>query len=114
MPQMADAVSQAEEVAERQKRAGAERVDEMAKAVHGAADELGKQMPQAAELVHAAASRLEQGAEAVRERNLRDLMGTFSDMGRREPLALFGGAVVAGFAISRFLKSSFNSSHRGE
>jgi hypothetical protein len=114
MPQIADTVSQAEEVAERQKRAGAERVDEMAKAVHGAADELGKQMPEAAELVHAAASRLEQGAEAVRERNLRDLMATLSDMGRREPLALFGGALVAGFAISRFLKSSADSSRRGE
>ncbi len=114
MPQMADAVSEAEEVAERQKEAGAERVDEMARAVHSAADELGKQMPQAAELVHAAASRLEQGAEALRERNLRDLMGTFSDMGRKEPLALFGGAVVAGFAVSRFLKSSSTSSHRGE
>ncbi|WP_407168695.1 phage holin family protein [Bradyrhizobium sp. ORS 111] len=65
-----------------------------------------KEMPQAAELVHAAASRLEQGTEAVRERNIRDRMGTLNDMGRREPLALLGGAVVAGFAISRFLKSS--------
>ncbi len=111
MPQMADAMSQAEEVADRQKKAGAERVDEVAKAVHGAADQLGKQMPQAAELVHAAASRLEQGAEAVRERNIRDLVGTFSDMGRKEPLALFGGAIVAGFAISRFLKSTSDSSH---
>jgi hypothetical protein len=37
-------------------------------------------------------------------------MGTFSDMGRNEPLALFGGAVAAGFAISRFLKSSSDNS----
>lgn len=114
MPQAADAVSQAEEVAEQQKQAGARRVDEMAKAVHGAADELGKQMPQAAELVHTAASRLEGGAEALRERDLRDLMSTFSDMGRKEPLALFGGAIVAGFAISRFLKSSSSNADRGE
>jgi hypothetical protein len=114
MPQMADVASEAEEVVERQKEAGAERVDEMAKAVHGAADELGKQMPQAAELVHAAASRLEQGAEALRERNLGDLAGTFTEMGQKEPLALFGGAVVAGFAISRFLKSSSSSARRGE
>jgi hypothetical protein len=114
MPQMADAAAEAEEGVERQKEAGAERVDEIARAVHGAADELGKQMPQAAELVHAAASRLEQGAEALRERNLRDLMGTVSDMGRKEPLALFGGAVVAGFAISRFIKSSSASSRHGE
>ncbi len=113
MPQITDAVSQAEEVAEQQKNAGAERADEMAKAVHAAADELGKQMPQAAELVHAAASRFEKGGEALREHNLRDLMGTFSDMGRKEPVALFGGAMVAGFAVSRFLKSSSDSSRRG-
>ena len=111
---IADAISQAEDAAEQQKNAGAGQIEDMAKAVHGAADELGKQMPQAAELVHAAASRLEQGAEAVRERNLRDLVGTFNDMGRKEPLALFGGALVAGFAVSRFLKSSSSSSHRGE
>jgi hypothetical protein len=107
---MQETISEAESLAENQKRAGAEKVDEMAKAVHGAADELGKQMPQAADLVHAAASRLEQGADALRERNIRDLTATFNDMGRKEPLALFGGAVVVGFAISRFLKSSSDNS----
>lgn len=113
MEQTADVVSHVEEAAERQKNAGAERVDGMAKAVHAAAEEIGKEMPQAADLMHAAASRAEQGAEALRERNVRDLMGTFSDMGRKEPLALFGGAVVAGFAISRFLKSSSENTSRG-
>jgi len=114
MQEFADAISREKETAEQEKRAGAERVVQMAKAVHGAADELGKEIPQAAELFHAAASRLEQGAEALRDRNLRDLMGSFNDMGRREPLALFGGAIVSGFAISRFLKSSSTSSRRGE
>jgi hypothetical protein len=33
-------------------------------------------------------------------------MRTLNDFGRKEPLAIFGGAVLAGFAISRFLKSS--------
>lgn len=113
MSSMADAISQGEEAAERQKESGANRADEIAKAVHSAADELGKQMPQAAELVHAAASRLEQGAKAVRDRDLRDLVGTFSDMARKQPLALFGGAIVAGFAMSRFAKSSSTNSGRG-
>ncbi len=113
MQQIADAASEAEKVAERQKTAGAERADEMAKAIHAAADELGKQMPEAAELVHAAASKLEQGADALRERNLREIVGTFSEMGRKEPLALFGGALVAGFAVSRFLKSSSDNSRQG-
>jgi hypothetical protein len=101
---------QAEEIAERQKRAGADQADEMAKAVHGAASELQDQMPRTAEFVHTAASRLEQGAGALRERSVRDLISSFNDFGRKEPLAVFGSAVLAGFAISRFLKSSADNS----
>lgn len=85
---------------------GANQIDQVAQAVHSAADELQQQMPKAAEFVHAAASRIEEGAGALRDRSLLDLMGTFNDLGRKEPLAMFGGAVLAGFAISRFLKSS--------
>src|SRR5438309_300275 len=102
----ADAITQAEQAAEQQKKAGANKVDDMAKAVHGAADELQRQMPKAAEFAHAAAAQLEKGADALRERNIRDLMNTFSEFSRKEPLALFGSAVIAGFAFSRFVKSS--------
>ena len=108
--QAADTISDAERVAEKQKEAGVNQVDGMAQAVHGAADELGKQMPQAAELVHAAANRLEQAADALRERSIGEIMESFNDVGRKQPLALFGGAVMAGFAISRFLKSSSTNS----
>ncbi len=102
----ADAIKQAEQISGGQKKAGASQIDEMAKAVHGAADELQDQMPKAAEFVHAAASRLEQGAGALRDRSIEDLMSGFNDFARKEPLAFFGGALLAGFAISRFLKSS--------
>ena len=47
---------------------------------------------------------------ALRQRSIGDLMNTFTDLGKKEPLALFGGAVLAGFAISRFLKSSADTS----
>jgi len=102
----ADAIKQAEQAAEQQKQAGARKVDDMAKAVHGAAEELQQQMPRAAELADAAASHLEKGADALRERNVHELMNSFRDFGRKEPLALFAGAVIAGFAFSRFVKSS--------
>jgi hypothetical protein len=108
-----DTINKAEQIAEGQKQAGAGQIDEMAKAVHGAADELQDQMPKAAEFVHAAASRLEQGAGSLRERRIKDLVSGFNDFGRNEPLALFGGAMVAGFAISRFLKSSADERQRG-
>ncbi|MCP1838364.1 hypothetical protein ACVIHI_000267 [Bradyrhizobium sp. USDA 4524] len=114
---MPDATTQAEQKAEhaagRQKQAGASQIEQVAQAVHGAADELQQQMPKAAEFAHAAASRIEEGAGALRESSLRDLSGTFNDFGRKEPLAVFGGAALAGFAISRFLKSSADPSRGG-
>jgi hypothetical protein len=42
----------------------------------------------------------------VRERSLEDLMCMVDDFARRQPAAFFGGSVVAGFLLSRFLKSS--------
>ena len=108
--QSADPVAQWEKVAEQQKQAGADQIDEMSKAVRSAADQLAQQMPEAAGFVHAAATRLERGAGALRERNMGDLMAGFNELGRKDPLALLGGAMLAGLAISRFLKSSADSS----
>jgi hypothetical protein len=102
-----------EAAAEQQKSAGAGQADQMAKAVHSAADELQDQMPQAADFVHSAAAQLEKGADALRNRRIGDLVSDVNDFGRREPLALFGAAVLAGFAASRFLKSSADPSRRG-
>ena len=109
--QAADAIDKAENIAERPKQLGADQAEQMAKAVHKAASELEEQMPKAAEFVHAAASRLEQGAETLRNQGLGDLVTKYSDLGRKEPLVLFGAAVAAGFAASRFLKSSASKSH---
>src|SRR5690242_13527528 len=99
-----ETIEQAEQISEQKKQAGARQIDDMAKAVHSAADELKEQMPKAAELVHNAAARLEQGAGALRERSMGDLVNGLTDFGRKDPMALFGSAMVAGFAISRFLK----------
>jgi hypothetical protein len=109
--QAADAKARVEDAAERQKQAGAGQADHMAKAVHRAADELQDQMPKAAELVHSAASQLEKGAETLRNRGVGELMTDVNNFGRREPLMLFGAAVIAGFAAARFLKSSSTTQH---
>jgi hypothetical protein len=107
---MQDPIPQADQMtghgAERQRPIGANQIDQVTEVVHGAVDELEHQ-------VKAAASRLEEGAGALRDRSLRDLMGTFNDFGRKEPFAVFAGAVLAGFAISRFLKSSSENSPGG-
>lgn len=109
--QAADAIKDAENLTERPKRVAADQAVQMATAVHKAADELEDQMPKAAEFVHAAASRLEKGAEGLRNQGLGELVQQFNELGRREPLAIFGAAIAAGFAASRFFKSSADKSH---
>jgi hypothetical protein len=74
--------------------------------VHGAADELGKEIPQAADYVHTAAESLETAAEHLRNRSVEDLIGSFNRFARQQPIAAFAGAILAGFVVSRFLKSS--------
>ena len=96
----------ARDAAEQQKQAGAEQIGGVARAVHGAADELEKELPQAASYVHEAADRFERAASALRERSVDDLFRSVSDFARNQPATFFGSAVVAGFALSRFLKSS--------
>ena len=96
----------ARRVAEQQKASGAEQISGMAQAIDGAADELGREMPQAAEYIHDMAGRLENAASALRERSVDDLIQQTSDFARRQPVAFFAGALLTGFALSRFLKSS--------
>ena len=63
-------------------------------------------MPQAAGVIHDAAAKLEGAAASLRERSIDELVGSFSKFARKQPAAFFGGPVLAGFALSRFLKSS--------
>ena len=98
-----------EEVVEAADKTKAKGVDQMAgvsRAVHGAADELGRELPQAAGYIHSVADRLESASAALRERSVEDLVSSFSGFARRQPAAAFAGSVLAGFALSRFLKSS--------
>jgi hypothetical protein len=92
--------------AEEQKEAGAEQADSLARAVHRAADELQGTSPQIARYVHEAASSVDHLARALRARSPGELIGGVEDLARRQPVAFFGAAVLAGFALARFAKSS--------
>ena len=101
----------ARNVAEQQKQAGADQIGGVARAVHGAAREIEQNMPQAAGFIHDAATRLEGAAASLRERSVDDLMRSLNDFARTQPAVFFGGALLAGFALSRFLKSSAEPSN---
>jgi len=94
------------DVAEQQKSAGADRLGELSHAVHGAASGMEQELPQAAQFIHAAADRLETASAKLRDRSVDDLVEGFGRFARQQPAAAFAGAVLAGFALSRFLKSS--------
>jgi hypothetical protein len=94
------------EVAAQQKDAGADQIRIVARAVHGAASELESEMPQFAGYIHDAGQRLEQAASQLRNGNMDEMMDRLGQFARAQPLALFGGSVLAGFALTRFLKSS--------
>ncbi|HEX4769017.1 MAG TPA: hypothetical protein VH414_22360 [Lichenihabitans sp.] len=93
------------EIIDQQKIAGADQVAGVAKAAQAAAGDLQQTSPQLAKLVRAAAESVDHVADDIRSSDLADLLGSLSDFGRRRPVAFFGGAVLAGFLLTRFLKS---------
>jgi hypothetical protein len=98
----------ARHVAEQQKAAGADRIGGVAEAMEATANDLQDKMPLAAEYIEDVAGRLETMASTLREGSVGDVVGNVTDFARRRPAAFFAGAVAAGFAMSRFLKSSAN------
>jgi hypothetical protein len=96
----------AREVAEEQKQSGAERIDGVAKAVHTAADEIGKQVPQVAGYIHSGAEQLEKTSRLLRENSIDDLLKMTNRLAHERPLAFIGGSVAAGFVLARFLRTS--------
>jgi uncharacterized phage infection (PIP) family protein YhgE len=101
------------ETAEEQKSAGADRVKGVAHAMNTAADELQKQMPGAADYVREAASGIDRMSSSLRNKSVDEMVGAVSDFARTQPAAFFGATVLAGFALSRFLKSSAESHGSG-
>lgn len=96
----------AEQVAEDQKQAGTGHMSALATAVHGAGRELETGMPKIAKAVHGVARQIEQTADDLRNRSMDDLFEGFDRYARQQPALVFGGALMAGFVLTRFLKSS--------
>jgi hypothetical protein len=70
-------------------------------------------MPQVANYVHEAAAQLEDVAKTLRLRSVDDLIEEIGSFARSQPALFFGGAMLAGFALTRFLKSSGDRADEG-
>jgi hypothetical protein len=105
--QVADeAKARAEELTNEQMKIGAEHVKRIAGAVRAAADELNDSSPLLAHYARSMSSVFSGISDKMRNESPRQVLKNASDYASREPVAFFGAAVIAGFALSRFLKSS--------
>jgi hypothetical protein len=97
---------QVQEAVTQQKSAGADYIGSIAQATALAADEFDDALPQAAHYIRQASEQIQNVADTVRERDVRELVGEVENFARQQPALFFGGAVILGFAALRFLKSS--------
>ena len=97
-------------LASEKKIASAERISDLARAIHDAAYNLERDLPQAVKPLHDAAAALERAANTLKERSVVDLMDGVGRFARAQPVAFFGGTVLAGLVLARFLESSNDQS----
>jgi gas vesicle protein len=88
-----------------QKAAGADYVGNVANIIRRTAYEFDTDMPQAGHYIRKAAAQIENVSEAMRNKNMSEIVGNVQDFARKQPTAFFGAAVLVGFAAVRFLKS---------
>jgi hypothetical protein len=86
---------------EAQKNSLADRLDDMAKAVHRSGEQLEGHQDFVAHLVERGAAELSVVAQTLRTNDLRSLMSTIDDLARRQPALFAGASLAAGFALAR-------------
>ena len=96
----------AREVAEGQKDAGADQLRVLARAMDGASQAIASDVPHFAGYVRNLGGKLERLSDDLRHQDLDQLGSTMSDFARRNPALVFGGALLTGLALARFIKSS--------
>ena len=104
-----DAGTKVTDALEGQKAAGTERVKSISDALRRAAGELEHDIPPAATYIKRAADEIDHMADAVKRRDVRQIVGDVQDFAKRQPAAFLGAAVLGGFALVRLLKTPTTS-----
>jgi hypothetical protein len=91
-----------------QKNAGAEYVGSLADTMRRAAREFDNDLPIAGVYIRKAASQIEGVSDSIKTGDFQDLVRGAQSFARRQPTAFLGMAVLAGFGVVRFLKTSAN------
>ncbi|MGR3479522.1 hypothetical protein [Salipiger marinus] len=101
----ADATEQVRDRAEHVKDSVAEDVSSVGDALRTASGELRKGSPQA-QIFGSLAEQLAGFSDALRGRDVTEIVGEVSAFGRRNPAAFLGGAALLGFAAVRMVRAS--------
>jgi ElaB/YqjD/DUF883 family membrane-anchored ribosome-binding protein len=109
-----DVASQASEklkgAVDDRKSSGADYVGSLANSMRRAAREFDTELPMAGTYIRRAASQVESVSDTIRKGSFNDLLRNAQSFARRQPTAFLGIAVLAGFGVVRFLKSSSEES----
>jgi hypothetical protein len=98
---------QAQAFLSQQKDVAAGHLEGVAKVLHDTVDQLRERSPGAVtEYAERAVDSLDSVAAALRDQDVRSLVGQVEDFARRQPVLFLAGSVAIGFALARFLKSS--------
>jgi hypothetical protein len=92
----------------------AERLEDMAGAVHRSGEQLEGQQDWLAQLVERGADELGNLASTVRSNDLRGLISKLEGMARRQPVLFVGAAMAAGFAGARLGKVAIAGASRSD
>jgi hypothetical protein len=95
-----------------QKDAAADHIDNLSQVLHGTVDQLREKSPGAiSDYAERAVHGLDSVAAALRQEDMRSLVGTVEEFARRQPALFLAGSAALGFALARFLKSSAHADH---
>jgi len=107
-----DLQAEAQKVLSEQKEMAKSGMMDLVSAIRRAADDLeGHEQSQIAGMARSLAGGLEDFSQSISRRNFQDMVSEVERFAREHPTAFFGGAVLAGLAITRFAKSSSRHRH---
>ncbi len=105
---------QALSAVEAQKGALADRLEDVARAVHRSGEQLEGHQDVVAHLVERGAAELSVLAGTLRSNDLRGLLGGLQDLAQRQPALFAGASLAAGFALARVGKVAVAGASRAD
>jgi len=93
---------------------GADALGSFVRAMHAAAQEVEPEAPGLARTLDDVARNVDGFADTIRGRTISELVSSAAKLARRNPTIFLAGTILAGFAVSRFVRSSAPATNTNE